>query len=1132
VLLGQPSFAASPNELLAMRGAKLPAGSNVEVLLDDTSYRFDAEGKRVSTYRMVYRVLSEAAVANWASLAAYYQPWYQNKPAFRARVITPDGKAHALDEKTVTDQLASGDEPNMYSDRHKLSAPLPAVRVGSVVESEIVITESRPFFAGGALDRHMFYTNVYAALTRVRVSAPESLKLTYLVSGTASKATVKRERGMQTVSLVERDLLPLRKWPELPDPERAYLPTLDFSTAKSWSDVASTYAQEVDKALAGFDAKGLVKDILAGETDRKKKLEKLLAYLHREVRYTGLELGERSILPAAPNDVLTHRYGDCKDKATLLVGLLRASGFDAHVALLRTGPRQDVAPSLPGMGMFDHAIVRVGGKDALWIDATAEHSGPFELPYMDQDRLALVAKSGTRALERTPRTRAADSVSNEDVYISYSELGKATIREVTTGRGALEAELRGQFDRSDEQLEEQLKNYVKERYGAVIAASHAEGAQDPGVDFKLAIEAKDAEQFETFDDGGFARLHGNALFAHVPDTLSETPKDKRSKEEEEADVPDARHQEPPALGVYVPRPHTTRVTYHLSIADGFRWHTLPDPVKLEAEGLAVSRIVERADDRNITVTFELRTDARMVQASALEKVRTMFHEFTEQAPTNIRFVHAAREAIDQGELEEALRVHRDLLGKYPKSVFVQSRYAQDLLRAGLGLAARKTAEQLVKQHPESARAHWTLGYVYLFDEVGRDGYPGADFLKAEKALRTAVTKDPDENSYYSGLAMVLTHLALQKRPVDTKRLEEAAGLYDKLRTRFKEHERDEELLRNYVWREKHREAQRLAEEMEASEDRNGLWVASVASSDGATAALRKAEQLAGGNARNLLTKAASLLGLMGRYNVALALAQLPAVRPHAPMFARTIEFASKHTECEGKLAPAAKTVVDFIRGYLLAPERLEHIDDELEKLPEQSLDADSVAAAMHALRASVASLSRVGGNLTLPFIGDTLACASRWEVEDVNGAVRVKAYQVGAPGGTEPSMYYLRKAKRGYRLIGVHNKGRTTGFSRAILLALDEKKLDEARAWAEWAYKEVEQYGGHRERYAFADGAKALWPKDLKSANAQELSVLGAYLAGGSGKDGRELKLLEAAAKQSGLSADMLRAVNSARTWD
>ena len=88
---------------------------------------------------------------------------------------------------------------------------------------------------------------------------------------------------------------------------------------------------------------------------------RLLDYLDREVRYTGIEFGEAAIVPHDPAEMLSHKYGDCKDKATLLVTMLRAAGIPAYVALLNVGSRMDVPADLPGMGLFDHAIVFVPG---------------------------------------------------------------------------------------------------------------------------------------------------------------------------------------------------------------------------------------------------------------------------------------------------------------------------------------------------------------------------------------------------------------------------------------------------------------------------------------------------------------------------------------------------------------------------------------------------------------------------------------------------------------------------------------------------------------------------------------------------------------------------------------------------
>ena len=90
-----------------------------------------------------------------------------------------------------------------------------------------------------------------------------------------------------------------------------------------------------------------------------RKAAALLDYLDRQVRYTGIEFGGAAIIPHDPAETLAKKYGDCKDKATLLVTMFRAAGVPAYVALLNAGSRMDVPAELPGMGLFDHAIVYV-----------------------------------------------------------------------------------------------------------------------------------------------------------------------------------------------------------------------------------------------------------------------------------------------------------------------------------------------------------------------------------------------------------------------------------------------------------------------------------------------------------------------------------------------------------------------------------------------------------------------------------------------------------------------------------------------------------------------------------------------------------------------------------------------------
>ena len=94
-----------------------------------------------------------------------------------------------------------------------------------------------------------------------------------------------------------------------------------------------------------------------GNSPPRDYIARIVERLHREVRYTGVEFGDARLIPEFPAETLRRRFGDCKDKSTLLVAALRASGIEAYLALLSAGDDQDVSPDLPGLGMFDHAIV-------------------------------------------------------------------------------------------------------------------------------------------------------------------------------------------------------------------------------------------------------------------------------------------------------------------------------------------------------------------------------------------------------------------------------------------------------------------------------------------------------------------------------------------------------------------------------------------------------------------------------------------------------------------------------------------------------------------------------------------------------------------------------------------------------
>src|SRR5271166_548093 len=145
---------------------------------------------------------------------------------------------------------------------------------------------------------------------------------------------------------------------KLPSDVPAY-PSVVFSTGISWQQVADEYGEIVDRQIASADLRPLVTKLTAGKNARDDKASAILQYLSREIRYTGVEFGNATVVPRSPAETLTRKYGDCKDKASLLVAMLRSAGIPAYLALLKADGEEDVFPDLPGMGMFNHAIVFV-----------------------------------------------------------------------------------------------------------------------------------------------------------------------------------------------------------------------------------------------------------------------------------------------------------------------------------------------------------------------------------------------------------------------------------------------------------------------------------------------------------------------------------------------------------------------------------------------------------------------------------------------------------------------------------------------------------------------------------------------------------------------------------------------------
>ena len=767
-----PAFSLTPEELLAAADAAPAAdGGDVRIFLSEKRVRYDEDGSQLSTLRIVYRVLNAAGVEAWSGTSGAWRPWHQERPSLRSRVITPDGTEHWLDPKTIGERPLGDATANVLSDRLVVEAPLPAITVGAVVEETIETRDIRPLFARGAVDSFLFaWQEVEVDRIRLVIDAPQSLPVRYVTQLLGELEPRRTVRDGRVVLSFETGPLPgIDSIEQLAPGSVATWPQVMFSTGESWAAVAAHYDSLVEEQLAAMDLAGAVAEALGSPVGRKErgarrekisgeeKVARLLAWLHDKVRYTGIEFAEAAIIPRSPKETLTRGYGDCKDKAALLVGLLRTAGIPAHVALLGTGPGPDVAPELPGLGGFDHAIVYVPQSTEvaaqLWIDPTDEFARAGELPIADQARLALIARPETRELVTIPAAGPEENrfVETREVFLA-SDLGGGRLVETTRYWGAFERYQRALLNRSTpEELEEGFRDYVESTYSAEELVSWENSdPKDLSQPLELRLEA---------DGVGVAFTDLNvAMFYLAPDSLlSELPglvleeQDAEAASEEAAISAETRQAD-----LELPIPYSAEHRYRIVPPDGYRPVSWPEPQSRQLGPATLSRELSQ-EGNTVHVTLRFDTGKRRLLPEELEALREGAQELFGEEALEVEFEQVAEAHLAAGEIPEALAELDRLVAASPEKALPRTRRARALLEGGLGSAARREAQAAVDLEPELYLAYQTLGIVYLRDLVGREFYKGMDNERAAEAFRKAVELEPEDEADRRNLALLYEH---------------------------------------------------------------------------------------------------------------------------------------------------------------------------------------------------------------------------------------------------------------------------------------------------------------------------------------------------------------------------------------
>lgn len=1043
-----PAFSADPAALLqAASQVKRQPDADITMLWDGTEIHLDAENRMVFRVHMIGRIENADGAHNWTQAGMTWAPWRQQRPEIRARVIAPDGTVHTLDPKALTDAPAGDERPEVYDDNRNYSGPLPAVVPGAIVEVEEVLTDKEPNFAAGALQRvTVGRRGIPVEHTQIVVEAPAGAPLQYKTLLLPSMMITKeKENGIVRLTF-EQGPMPARldAEPNLPS-DVPDAPQVLVSTAPSWQALAQAYLQMAEPQIKTEQVHALVARTIGPGDSPAIILEKLLAVLHREVRYTGVEFGQSKLLPAVPADVLARQYGDCKDKATLLVALLRAAGVPANLALLSAGPGFDTEPDLPGVEAFDHAIVHIPGPPEIWVDATAEFSRAGTLPAGDQGRRALIIAAGTTGLTTTPESHSADNGEVETREVFLSEYGPGRVVETTSPIGTWESGYRSTYSSGiTKEQHDQITAYVKNAYlGDSIASVEAGDARDLRHPFQLRLEALKCRR-------AYADLETALVVPTLNTILSSLPEAVQQE-----DNP-AATSKPPRTSDFVFTPFHVEWQYVIHVPAGFRLRSTPANRTRHLGPATVTEEYFPEDHGVVRANFRFDTGKGRYTLADAKDLRAALKEFRAADFPLISFEQAGAALLAEGKGREGLQADEALVAQSPKDALPQVHLASALLDLGLGEKARQAAATAIQLDPKSAVARQVYGWVLEHDLIGRRFAKGFDLGGAVAQYRKAKEIDPADISTRANLAILMEHDPAGIRYASDADLAGAITEYRAMRDLKDDHAHDYDvnLLYATFYSQKYKDVSELAATLAPNDTVRAISVAAAAAADGAAAGLLRAAQLTSNDDDRAKTVAgaATLLVRAREYGKAADLLDsIAASRSNAASIASQVALLRATHPYQQSLLPASDP--RSVPQQLIAGILLNNWDEKtFEKILARDLRGREKDTNLY--RNVGYFLGTVDSDTPPQMIADIILSNLKLSVDggDDMGGYRIR---MTSPG-TRTQTVYVVKEDGEYRLAAFEF---VFPLGQVALARLDANDAKGAARWLDWAREELSAAG-------------------------------------------------------------------------
>jgi len=401
--------------------------AGADLLLSYGYVEFFADGTSVIRHLHRYKIFSERG-NRYASISLPYREGYQEAKILFANTIKPNGRIVPLDVKDIHDSSKhAGFE--FYTDIKQRSFTMPAVENNCVIEYAYEVRNLKPMLPFDFFTTFFCQTVIPMEEDTMEVVLPVNVELKYKKFNTTINPSITKNGNKKKyvfTNTKQKEIIPEPRMPHVTD--RDTFPQLSMWTLDSWETISRWYISLVKEQMqSDGELETFTRQLVKDKKNEEEKIKAIFNFVSQKIRYVAVLLGPYTHKPHAAREIFKKRYGDCKDKTTLLLTMLKIAGIEGMPVLV-PAHGESFDESMPSLEAFNHVIAVVpSGTTYYWLDATNEAAAFNSIPFSRPTTVLVIHYDGSYRFIKTPHMDDRKDFTNFEIKSTINEEGDADV---------------------------------------------------------------------------------------------------------------------------------------------------------------------------------------------------------------------------------------------------------------------------------------------------------------------------------------------------------------------------------------------------------------------------------------------------------------------------------------------------------------------------------------------------------------------------------------------------------------------------------------------------------------------------------------------------------------------------------